>query len=235
MIGGDDELLVLVLHQLREPVTTIALWEQVLRENPADDAVHRRGLDAIRRSTQEQTQLMKHLLDLSRAMRGTLRIERRPIHAQPVLRHVVEGKAPVAAAAGVSLVVEGRHRIGRVLGDPVRLRQVLEFVIGTAVAETASAGQVVVTTRRMRGAIEIAVRDWGPGMTQGQLAQLRDRARLAEVILETRGRGLERLLCQYLAELLGGDLTGTSAGPGLGSTWTLTLPALRTATAAEID
>jgi hypothetical protein len=151
------------------------------------------------------------LLDLSRAQRGALQLELEPVFAERLLAETLKGLHETANQVGVSIAHSPRQRLGRVLADPARMRQILCHMIVSAVGRASAGGEVRVVGRRMRRSIAIAVGVVGESNGDEAIDGMRN---------------LERMLCRRLAELLGGTLLGGGLRPGPDSTWTLTLPVL---------
>ena len=231
-----DNFLATVSHELRAPVTTIMLWENVLRDH-LDDAVLRvRALDAIRESAGAQARLVGDLLDISRAISGKLRLERRRMAIEGVLSAAVEAALPAATAKHIALEISSKPRLGRVLADPARLRQVFDNLLSNAVKFTPAGGRIVVTAERSRGGIAISVTDTGCGIEEGLLRRLfTPFVRHEDVLTRSEaGLGLGLAITKQLVDLHDGTLTASSLGRDRGSTFTVTLPLAQRRTSTPV-
>lgn len=221
-----DNFLATVSHELRAPVTTIMLWEKVLRDHLDDIPMRARALDAIRDSAAAQSRLVGDLLDISRAISGKLRIERRRMPIDSVLSAAVEAAVPAATAKQIRISLQIRPRLGRVLADPARLRQVFDNLLSNAVKFTPAGGSIHVVASRDRGHVNVAIADTGRGMESHFLRRLfTPFVQNEEVLTRSEGGlGLGLAIAKQLVGLHEGTLTAESPGPGKGSTFTVSLP-----------
>jgi diguanylate cyclase len=115
---------------------------------------------------------------------------------------------------------------GPVLGDPLRLGQIVANLVTNAVKFTPAAGRVQVSLTRRDGEATITIADSGIGIEPDLLPRIFDRFRQADSTITRRhgGLGLGLAIVRHLAELHGGGVTADSAGPGLGATFTVQLP-----------
>jgi CheY-like chemotaxis protein len=110
------------------------------------------------------------------------------------------------------------------MGDVVRLSQLVANLLDNAAKYTPAGGQIWVSARTAAGRIEIAVRDTGIGIPADKLGAVFDL--FAQLDSSAGGLGLGLALVRDLAERHGGSVEATSEGPGLGSQFTVRLPAL---------
>ena len=221
-----------VAHELRTPLHAILISSELVHDPPAgplaDGEIRRLGL-TIESSGRHMVHLIDDLVDLARIESGRLDIRPTQVMLGDALGEIASDLAHVAEARGISLVLpEGRAT--SVYADPVRLRQILTNLISNALKFTEAGGGVWVDAVSSRTAIRISVRDTGIGIAPQDL----DRAFVAfEQVsgTSTPGAGLGLAISRSLAELHGGTLTVASE-PGVGSTFTLTLPRRPLATAA---
>jgi signal transduction histidine kinase len=181
----------------------------------------------VARNGQLLARLVEDLLDLSRVSAGQFEIARRPMLVNPVVQAAVDALGPTARRKGVSLVSQLDSRIGVVQGDPERLQQMVSNLLSNAIKFTADGGRVQVTTKFDPGGVLLSVADNGIGFDESFASQLFQPFRQADSSFkrEFGGLGLGLSIARHIAELHGGSLTGTSAGPGRGATFTLELPA----------
>ncbi|HTL32798.1 MAG TPA: hybrid sensor histidine kinase/response regulator [Kofleriaceae bacterium] len=215
-----DQFLAVVAHELRSPMASILLWEQVLR-NPEVSAERRTvALDAIHAAASGQAVLAADLLDVSRAINGKLHIERRPVALADVLAMAVENARPQAIARKLDLALDLDAELGSVLGDSRRLRQVFDNLIANALKFT-DQGRVDLRARCRDGTITVDVSDTGRGVAPEFLPHLFEAFQQGH---ETGGLGLGLAIARQLVEIHGGTLTASSAGLGHGARFTVSLP-----------
>jgi PAS domain S-box-containing protein len=225
-----DEFVAMVSHELRTPLNAILGWTQLMARSPGDVALLERGLDVVARNTRVQAQLVSDLLDISRIVEGKLTLEVRTLDVGAVVADAIDTVAREAAERG--LVV--RRRLTRtpifVAGDPGRLQQIVWNLLSNAIKFTPSHGEIVVSLKSGGDHVEIAVADSGSGIRPEVLPHIFDRFHQADRSITRRfgGLGLGLAIVKHLVELHGGQVRVDSPGEGLGSTFTVTLPASST-------
>jgi CheY-like chemotaxis protein len=131
-----------------------------------------------------------------------------------------------AELSGVELDVTLSEDAGHVVGDAVRLQQVVANLLSNAIKFTPAGGRIGVALEPARGAVRLVVRDTGVGIAPELLPHIFDRFLQGDAS-RTRGRGglgLGLAIVRHLVELHGGAISAASDGPGLGAMFTVTLP-----------
>jgi signal transduction histidine kinase/CheY-like chemotaxis protein len=221
-----DELLARVAHELRTPLNAMLGWASMLRTRRLDEAARARALETIERNARTEARLIEGLLDLSRMMSGTLRLEVIEVELCPAIAAVVESVRPTAEARAITLSATLDETAGSVAGDPARLRQVLHELCVNAIRATPRGGRVGVRLARNGSTeAEIAVSDDGRGIRADLLPHLFDGfPRAAAAGHGSLGVGLS--IARHLVEAHGGAIAAESAGEGRGATFTVRLPLL---------
>lgn len=228
-----DEFLATLSHELRSPLGTILTWVTLLKEGRLTDERRRHGLDAIERSTQHQVKLIGDLLDVSSIISGKTRLELASVDLGAVVQAAVEAMRSAATAKSIALTHRVDPAVPRIVGDPVRLLQVVQNLCSNAVKFTPDGGNVHVDVRLVKDVIEIEVRDTGKGIAAEFLPHIFERFRQADAS-STRaqgGLGLGLAIVLHLVELHHGSVEVQSAGAGQGATFFVRLPV---ATAAVV-
>ena len=222
-----DHFLATISHELRAPLTTIMLWEKVLREHVENVDLRSRALDAIRDSASTQSRLVGDLLDISRAISGKLFLDRQRIVIADVLGAAIDNVRPSATEREILIQADISSRTGRVLADPARLRQVFDNLLSNAVKFTPSGGTIKISAARERNSILIEVKDSGRGIPPEFLPRLfTPFSQPEDVLTRTQGGlGLGLAIAKQLIALHDGTLVAASEGIGSGATFTITLPA----------
>jgi CheY-like chemotaxis protein/two-component sensor histidine kinase len=204
-------------------------WLHLLREGRLTPEQEKRALETVERSARAQHKLIEDLLDLSRVITGKLRLEVREVALAPVVEAAVESARPAAEARGVALLLDLDPQVGRVLGDPDRLQQIVWNLVSNAVKFTPEGGRVEVRLARAGGHAEIAVSDTGEGIAPDFLPHVFERFRQQDSSTTRRhgGLGLGLAIVRHLVELHGGRVRAESAGPGQGATFTVRLPLMQ--------
>jgi CheY-like chemotaxis protein/two-component sensor histidine kinase len=213
-------------HELRTPLQSILGWIGLLRRTPSEPGRLEHGLAVIERNVRTQTRLIGDLLDVSRIVVGTLQIERRAVDLAAVIRAALDSLRHEVQAKDLKIETRLNRLIGRVLGDPVRLEQVVANLVSNAVKFTPQGGRISVHLERGDGVARIAVTDTGQGIEPVLLAQIFERFRQADSTTRRAqgGLGLGLTIVRHLIESHGGVVHVTSAGTGQGSTFTVELP-----------
>ena len=231
-----DEFVSSIVHELRDPMSPILIWTQLLRSGSLDREKTHAALDTIERSISAQARLIEDLLTLARAASGELRVALAPIHLAPVVRLVAESHRAACAAKQIGLQVHADVRADLVSGDAEPLGQMLSALIVHAIATTPEGGDLTIDLRRTDAWLELDVCDTGSGMTPHSITTAFMPYRRNETGLPSRkGRlALGMAAAAHIVRLHGGLITAHSDGPGLGTTITLQLPCLAsTPTTAE--
>lgn len=218
-----------VSHELRTPAGGIVAMAELLLDEPRPPE-ERERVEVLMDSARSLVTLVSDLLDLSRAESGKLEIEAVPFDIGRVVGDTVGMLQPAARKKGVDLVVEPGGAVERwVLGDPLRVRQVLTNLAANAIKFTPRGSvRVAVSEVAHVGAertIEIAVADSGIGMSQAEIERVFDRFVQANAATRHRfgGSGLGLTISRRIAEAMGGTISVESA-PERGSTFRVRLP-----------
>ena len=221
-----DEFVATVSHELRTPLNAVLGWARLLRLGKLDPPAAARGIETIERSAQAQAQIVDDLLDVSRIIRGELRLDVRPVELVPVIEAALDAVRPAAAARNISIAAVLVPRAGPVTGDPGRLQQVIWNLLANAIKFTPPGGRVEVRLAREGSEVSIQVSDTGAGIDPEFLPHLFERFRQADSS-STRvhgGLGLGLALVRHLVEAHGGSVSAASDGPGRGARFTVRLP-----------
>lgn len=216
-----DQFLSVITRELRTPSIAILEGVAALKSAELGDG-SAAVLDAIERSSRTQAKLIDDLLDVSRVITGHMRLQRRIIDLQPIVRQAVETIRPAAEAKGVALDVSFDPDAGPVGADPDRIEQIVWNLLSNAVKFTPAGGQVELRLERRNQELCIVVSDTGRGISPDFLPHVFERFRQADT--RGGGLGLGLAIVRHLAELHGGSVAATSDGEGAGATFTVTLP-----------
>jgi signal transduction histidine kinase/CheY-like chemotaxis protein len=222
-----DEFVATVSHELRTPLNAVLGWARLLRLGKLDAAGVARAVETIERSASAQAQIVDDVLDVSRIMRGELRLAVQEVELLDVVDAAVESVRPAAAARHISIGTVLHPQAGHVAGDPARLRQVVWNLVANAVKFTPTGGRVEVRLERDGDDVLVVVRDTGMGIDPAFLPRVFERFRQADSS-STRahgGLGLGLALVRLLVEAHGGMIQAESAGRDQGATFTVRLPA----------
>jgi len=217
-----DEVLAVVSHDLRSPVSTVTLGARMLRASLEargrdfdDDALVVRRIE---RACERMSRLIENLLDAAQLEEGPLRVRLQPWDAAELVREAVDAAAVSAEAARVR-VRAGALEPLRVLADRERVLQVFSNLVGNALKVTPGGGEVALSAAREGGEVRFSVVDAGPGVPEAQRPTLFKRYARGP----GGGHGLGLYISRHIVEAHGGRIEARDGGGG-GSVFTFTLP-----------
>jgi signal transduction histidine kinase/CheY-like chemotaxis protein len=224
-----DEFVATVSHELRTPLNAVLGWARLLRGGRLDAAATARALEAIERSAGAQARIVDDLLDISRMVRGELRLDVRPVDLAPVVEAAADTVRHAASARGIELWVSIAPKVASVAGDPGRLQQVVWNLLANAIKFSPAGGRVEVGLEPDGEEVVVSVRDGGSGIPPEFLPHLFEPFRQADGSSTRRhgGLGLGLAIVRHLVEAHGGTVAVASAGEGRGSTFSVRLPTAR--------
>ena len=232
-----DEFLATLSHELRTPLNAILGWSSLIRRGTLSETVVRDGVQVIERNARAQAQLIEDLLDMSRIISGRIRLEVQPVELAHVLSSACETVKPAADAKGVRLEKSFDAGMDLLLGDPIRLQQVVWNLLHNAVKFTPRGGVVKARLERMTDEARITIQDDGEGIRPDFLPHVFDRFRQADGTTTRRhgGLGLGLAIVKQLVELHGGVVSASSEGIGRGASFVVSLPTSPATDSAERD
>ena len=223
-----DEFLAMLAHELRNPLAPITTAADLLSRSTLDEHGVRQLGGVITRQARHMTRLIDDLLDASRVTRGQVSLEQQPVNMNTLAAEALEQIRPLLESKAHHLDLRLSAEPAWVLGDRLRLVQVLVNVLGNAIRYTASGGRIALQMSIQGGQLTLGVQDNGVGMsdelvevafelfTQGERSADRSQG----------GLGIGLALVRSLVRLHGGTVALHSAGMGLGSQVTILLPCL---------
>ena len=220
-----SEFLANMSHEIRTPMAAILGFADLIasEQETWDGARRADAIATIRRNGQHLLTLINDILDLSKIEAGKMTVERIAMHPAEVLGEVRALLEPKALLKGLEFQVDYASAMPEsVLGDPVRLRQILVNLVSNAIKFTESGSvRIVASCDASEERIRFDVVDSGIGLTPEQQSRLFGSFAQADASTTRNfgGTGLGLRISRRLAQLLGGDVTLTSEA-GRGSTFT---------------
>ena len=230
-----DQFLAILAHELRNPLAPIRSALQIMLEPGATDETFTRARDIAERQLTNMTRLLDDLLDVSRIREGRIDLRREIVAVSTIVQAAVETSQPLIAERGQELTVEVPPEEVWIDADPVRLSQALTNLLNNAAKYTGRGGRIWVTASRSDGYALIRVRDSGIGIDPIMLPHVFDLFVQAQPHTGTSGAGMGigLTLAKRLVELHEGRIEAISAGAGLGSEFSIRLPAVGAASVAS--
>jgi PAS domain S-box-containing protein len=220
-----DEFLGMLSHELRTPLNAILGWTRMLSTAQLDQSTAAEALAAVDRNARLQSRLIEDMLDVSRIMSGKMRLDAQPVDLTTVINAAVDTLRPAAEAKAIRIYVVLDYGSGMVLGDPVRLQQVVWNLLSNAIKFTPKKGSVNVTLERVNSHFEVTVSDNGPGIDEKFLPFVFDRFRQGDSSTTKKfgGLGLGLAIVRQLTELHGGTVEVSNRSDS-GAIFTVKLP-----------
>jgi PAS domain S-box-containing protein len=230
-----DEFLAVLSHELRTPLTAILGWARVLRTRQVEPEQAGRALESIERNTRLQKQIIDDLLDISSIVAGKLQLQRSLVNLDAVVSAGLEIALGDAEAKGVAIEVVVDEPGNQVMGDAVRLQQVVANLAGNAVKFTPEGGRIEVRLERLGDMVRLTIKDSGAGIDAHLLPHIFNRFQQGDSTIRRQhgGLGLGLAIVRSLVELHGGRVRAESAGRGQGATFIVELPAATGPTVRE--
>jgi PAS domain S-box-containing protein len=219
-----DQFVATLSHEIRTPLHGLMATLDMLRSEALSVAGAKR-LGIARTSAKTLVRIANDILDLSRISAGGMAIERRAMSIERLVSDVVdEARAREEALRLDVFAVIGDSVPSAVLGDPLRIKQVLRNLVSNALKFT-PAGRVTVSASWANDHCVIDVGDTGPGIPAGRRESIFEAFVQADGAKSRRqgGAGLGLAIGRQLSEAMGGSLSLLQSGPR-GSTFRLVLP-----------
>jgi PAS domain S-box-containing protein len=217
--------LAMMSHELRTPLQAVLGYADFLLHGPPGSLTPEQAEDIgyIHQGAGRMVALIEQMLDLSRLEAGRLEIASEPVDLTKILEQVRQDVVPQVAAKPLVFSIEVPQALPFVLGDPIRLRQILLNLVGNAVKFT-DAGSVRVNATATDHWVEVNVTDTGIGIAPDDLPHIFEEFRQVNSTTTRRhgGAGLGLAIAKRLAEQMGGQITVQST-PGAGSSFSLRL------------
>lgn len=198
-------------HELRNPLNALLVRLEFLATGLSES--WHEDVEATREEGRRMTRILDTLLNLAKSGRGDSAFSL--VDLSQLVQRRAEAWGDVAAERGIAFVL---HADGKVLcdADATVVESVLDAVIDNAVKYSPSASDVVITTTSVHGQCEIIVRDYGPGVDEGELSRLTERFWRSPNSKEVAGSGLGLAIAADLIATIDGELhVALAEGAGL--------------------
>lgn len=212
-----SEFLAVMSHEIRTPLNGV-LGVAALMERELTQVEMRPYVQTILDSGHSLLRLLTDALDMSRAEAGLMSLETAPVHLDKVAADLLALWTPRAEEKDLALTVTCRTE-GHdwVVGDEVRIKQLLNNLIGNALKFTRQGGVTVTIESKGRdGRVEITatVDDSGPGISASAAAAVFEPFNTGEAGREGAGAGLGLAICRQIVERMGGTIAASGAPLG---------------------
>jgi signal transduction histidine kinase len=214
-------------HELRTPLNAIIGFSEVLAERMFGELNDKQAeyIQDILSSGRHLLSLINDILDLSKVEAGRLELELGPFNLPMTLENALTLVRERASRHGLGLQLTVDPRLGDLVGDERKIRQVVLNLLSNAVKFTPEGGRIGVTASRADGAVEVSVSDTGIGIAPEDQEAIFEEFRQVgtDYAKKREGTGLGLTLARKLVELHGGRIWVKSE-VGKGSTFTFSIP-----------
>ena len=223
-LAQQRNILTLVAHELRNPLTPISMIAGRLVRVPSEELPRMQAL--IEGQVQHMSRLVDDLLDVSRASTGKLRLDCRIVDMVQIIHQAIEVCSPVMTAHHLHFTTDLPTCALAVNGDPVRLTQILGNLLGNAAKYTPEGGNVTLSVTTKDDVLQMSICDDGIGISTQALPFIFEPfvQDVHAIGFNGAGLGIGLTVVRELVEAHGGTVIGMSDGDGKGSTFIVTLP-----------
>jgi signal transduction histidine kinase len=225
-----SEILGTVAHDLKNPISVILGRTEMLAEMIGTAAMPLQSAQAqighIRDGAKRLTEMVNNLISDAMADALDITIRREPIDLAVLVKEVIEANRPMAARKE-QLIEVSVPSSSQTTCDADRIREAIDNLLSNAIKYSPLGGRIEVAVERQADKMLIKVKDHGAGLSPEDILRLFGRfQRLsAKPTAGESSTGLGLSIVKRIVELHGGAIAAESAGAGLGTTFTLTLPA----------
>ncbi|MFG6488010.1 ATP-binding protein [Roseateles sp. BYS78W] len=224
-----------VSHELRTPLQSILGFSEIGALRARQDLRLAELFADVHRAGQRMLGLVNDLLDLSKIERGAEPLQLQRLDLNPLAAEVARELAPLLAARGLTLHTALGEAELVVLGDPLRLQQLLRNLLANAIRFSPAGGSIELTARHdADGDVRVDIADHGPGIPPDELESVFEAFVQSSATRDAAGgTGLGLAICRRIAQAHGGRVwAGNRADGGSGAVVTLVLPTTRFGDAA---
>lgn len=223
-----DEFLATLAHELRNPLAPLRNMLEILKQSDNDPVLLHKARESMERQLSQMVRLVDDLMDVSRITRNKLSLRMGRVVLGEIVDQAIETCRPVIDRNKHELIVSIPTEPIILNGDSVRLAQVFGNLLDNACKYTPAGGNISMTVAVENGDACVRVKDNGVGIPERMLTNIFDMFTQVDRSLErsTGGLGIGLTLVQQLVRMHDGQIEASSAGPGLGSEFTVRLPIL---------
>ena len=210
-----EEVLRIVAHDLRNPLSTILMSADLLGEPAMSEDRRAQQAAVVKRTGARMNRLIQDLLNVARMDTGRLTVDRRDVAPAVLVANAMELMRPLASEASIALVAEVPESLPIVSADPERIGQVFSNLIGNAIKFTPAGGRITLSAELADERVWFSVTDTGPGIPPEQLEKIFGQFWQGQRT-DRRGIGLGLTIARGIVEAHGGTI-GVDSDVGAGT------------------
>jgi signal transduction histidine kinase/HAMP domain-containing protein len=220
-----NDMVSTVSHELKTPLTSVQMAIHLLLEE-AIGSLNPKQVELLLAARQDSDRLLamvNDILDLTRIEQGRLKLDLKPVAPDELVSEAIQRFEGRFHDAGVGLGADVEPGLASVPVDRERISHVFDNLIGNALRHTGRGGEVRLSARAAEGAVRLRVQDTGEGIAAEALPHVFEKFYRVPGARHTGGAGLGLAIVREIVVAHGGQIEVTSQ-PGVGSTFTFTLP-----------
>jgi PAS domain S-box-containing protein len=220
------ELVSMVAHELKSPLTSIYGFSELLLDSPPDDPKAKEYARVILNESTRLTDLVNKFLDLSRLEAGRVEVRMNPFDLKQVIQKIIETYQAQTEKKKIKVLHDIDDNIPLALGDQDMIEQVLVNLFSNAIKYSPHHSKIGIEVKEQEKRLVVSVIDNGYGIPQESLPHIFDkfyRVTDSEGTEEVEGSGLGLTLAREIIERHGGTITVNSR-LGVGSVFTFSIP-----------
>ena len=220
-----SEFLAILAHEMRNPLAAILSSVELLKLRGIDEAESGQLLDTVDTRVRGMASLLEDLLDISRISQRHFKLDMQTVALNAVIERSEQAYTVIMRTHGLRFRVKRPAEELYVVGDPMRIEQVVNNLLGNSVKYTGRGGTVELFLEEVDDKAEIHVRDTGIGIPRSMLTQIfRPFYQIERGKRPSDGLGIGLSLTRQLVELHGGTIEAQSEGEKKGSEFIVRLP-----------
>jgi signal transduction histidine kinase/CheY-like chemotaxis protein len=223
-----EDFIAILAHELRNPLAPIRNSIAAMRMIEKQDPRLRQSFDIVDRQVSHVVRMIDDLLDISRLERGKLNMDKQPVSLHPLINRAVETCTPQPNQDRREITISLPADELILNADPMRLEQVISNVLGNAIKFTRDGGHIWIAAERVENYAVLRIKDDGLGISNDMLPKIFSMFSQEEHSKSKGGLGIGLALVTQILKLHGGEIRATSAGPGRGSEFIISLPLSQT-------
>lgn len=226
-----SEFVAVASHQLRTPISGIR-WETELLLSKSRKGLsekHIKNIESIRFLSLRMARLVNDLLDVAKIDQRRLILKKDMIDLSKIVDEVVSEISPLMGSRHIELVLKISDKLPKTVGDPERIRMVIENLINNSIKYSFSKGKIEIGLFKKDGRIVFSVKDNGAGIPVEQQGRVFEKFFRSDnaVRYQTEGTGLGLFIAKNIIDQSGGRIWFDSI-ENLGSIFSFSLPIKKT-------